>query len=136
MLVFFGYTYCPDVCPTTLAVMASAFDKMGKRADRIAPLFISVDPKRDTPEKLKTYLASFSPRFVGLTGSPDAIASVAKEYRVYYREHQEENGSYTVDHSGIIYLMDPDGAFVTNYSLDTAPDALAADLEKRISAAH
>jgi protein SCO1/2 len=133
MLVFFGYTYCPDVCPTTLAVMANAFDKMGKRADRIAPLFISVDPKRDTPEKLKAYLASFSPRFIGLTGAPGAIAAVAKEYRVYYKEHPEANGSYSVDHSGIIYLMDPKGAFVTNYSLDMAPDALAADLEKRLS---
>ena len=83
MLVFFGYTYCPDVCPTTLAVMKTALDMMGSRADRIAPLFISVDPKRDTPQKLKSYLSSFGPRFVGLTGDDMAIASVAKEYRVY-----------------------------------------------------
>ena len=132
-LVFFGYTYCPDVCPTTLAVMASALDKLGARADKIVPLFITIDPKRDTPEKIKTYLSSFGPRFVGLTGSPANIASVAKEYRVYYKEHPAENGGeYTVDHSGVIYLMDPKVAYLANYSLETSPADLAADLMKRL----
>ena|SRR6185437_1337825 len=132
MLVFFGYTYCPDVCPTTLAVMSAALKKMGGRADHIAPLFITVDPKRDTPEKLKSYLASFGPRIVGLTGSPKDIATVAKEYRVYYKEHPAENGGeYTVDHSGVVYLMDPNGAFLANYSLETSPDSMAADLLKK-----
>ena len=132
-LVFFGYTYCPDVCPTTLAVMAAALDKMGARADMIVPLFITVDPQRDTPDKIKSYLASFGPRFIGLTGSPADIASVAKEYRVYYREHPGENGgAYTVDHSGVVYLMDPAGKFIANYSLETSPDRLAADLTKRL----
>ena len=132
-LVFFGYTYCPDVCPTTLAVMAAALDKMGARADKLVPLFITVDPKRDTPEKIKAYLSSFGPRFVGLTGDTNDIASVAKEYRVYYKEHPAENGGeYTVDHSGVIYLMDPKGDFLANYSLETSPDALAADLMKRL----
>jgi protein SCO1/2 len=132
-LVFFGYTYCPDVCPATLAVMAAALDRLGPRADRIVPLFITVDPKRDTPEKMKSYLASFGTRFVGLTGTADDIAKVAKEYRVYYREHPAENGGeYTVDHSGVVYLMDPNGKFIANYSLDTSPDMLAADLAKRL----
>ncbi len=132
-LVFFGYTYCPDVCPTTLAVMAAALDKMGSRADEVVPLFITVDPKRDTPDKIKAYLSSFGPRFVGLTGKPEEIASVAKEYRVYYKEHAGENGGeYTVDHSGVVYLMDGRGKFISNYSLDTAPDMMAADLLKRI----
>jgi protein SCO1/2 len=132
-LVFFGYTYCPDVCPATLAVMAAALDKMGSRADRVAPLFITVDPKRDTPDKMKSYLSSFGPRFVGLTGSPSDIAKVAKEYRVYYKEHPAENGGeYTVDHSGVVYLMDPNGQFLANYSLDTSPDMLADDLTKRL----
>jgi protein SCO1/2 len=131
MLVFFGYTYCPDVCPTTLAVMAAALEKLGARADRIAPVFITVDPKRDTPEKLKTYLASFGPRIIGLTGSPKDIAAVAKEYRVYYKEHRANGGDYTVDHSGVVYLMDPYGAFTANYSLETSPDAMAADLLKK-----
>jgi protein SCO1 len=133
-LVFFGYTYCPDVCPATLAIMATALDKMGSRGDRIVPIFITVDPKRDTPDKIKSYLSSFGSRFVGLTGEPDAIANVAKEYRVYYREHPGENGgAYTVDHSGVVYLMDPNGKFIANYSLDTSPDMLAADLLKRMS---
>jgi protein SCO1 len=132
MLVFFGYTYCPDVCPTTLAVMTAALEKMGARADKIAPVFITVDPKRDTPDKLKSYLASFGPRIIGLTGSPKDIAAVAKEYRVYYKEHPAENGDdYTVDHSGVVYLMDPNGAFTANYSLETSPDAMAADLLKK-----
>ena len=133
-LVFFGYTYCPDVCPATLAIMAAALDKMGPRSDNIVPIFITVDPKRDTPDKIKSYLSSFGRRFVGLTGAPEAIANVAKEYRVYYKEHPPENGGeYTVDHSGVVYLMDPNGKFIANYSLDTSPDTLAADLLKRLS---
>ena len=133
MLVFFGYTYCPDVCPTTLAVMSEALKMMGQRADKIAPIFITVDPKRDTPDKLKSYLDSFGPQFVGLTGSSDDIANVAKEYRVYYREQSaDQKGDYAVDHSGVVYLMDPNGMFVANYSLETSPEALAADLMKRL----
>ena len=133
ILVFFGYTYCPDVCPTTLAVMAAALDKMGSRSEKVVPIFITVDPKRDTPDKIKSYLASFGPHFVGLTGEPADIASVAKEYRVYYKEHPAENGGeYTVDHSGVVYLMDPNGQFVANYSLETSPDTMAADLLKRL----
>src|SRR5689334_22780360 len=120
MLVFFGYTYCPDVCPTTLAVMSEALKMMGQRADKIAPVFITVDPKRDTPDKLKSYLDSFGPQFVGLTGSTQDIANVAKEYRVYYREQSpDQKGDYAVDHSGVVYLMDPNGMFVANYSLET-----------------
>jgi protein SCO1/2 len=133
MLVFFGYTYCPDVCPTTLAVMAEALKTMGPRSEKIVPVMITVDPRRDTPEKLKEYLASFGPRFVGLTGTPDEIAAVAKEYRVYYRDHPaEKGGEYTVDHSGVVYLMDPRGGFSANYSLETSPDHMADDLQKRL----
>jgi len=133
MLVFFGYTYCPDVCPTTLAVMSEALKMMGQRAEKVAPVFITVDPKRDTPEKLKSYLDSFGPEFVGLTGNTSDIANVAKGYRVYYREQSsDQKGDYGVDHSGVIYLMDPNGVFVANYSLETSPEALAADLMKRL----
>jgi protein SCO1 len=131
MLVFFGYTFCPDVCPTTLAVMSAALDKMGAAADRIAPIFISVDPARDTPDVLKAYLSAFDMRFVGLTGSEEDIASVAKSYKVYVQAHKEEGENYTVDHSGIVYLMDPSGAFQANFSLDTPPDKLAAELAKQ-----
>ena len=133
MLVFFGYTYCPDVCPTTLAVMSEALKMIGQRADKIAPIFITVDPKRDTPDKLKSYLDSFGPQFVGLTGSGQDIASVAKAYRVYYREQSpDQKGNYAVDHSGVVYLMDPNGMFVANYSLETSPETMAADLMKRL----
>lgn len=133
LLVFFGYTYCPDVCPTTLAVMKTALDMMGSRADRVVPVFISVDPKRDTPEKLKNYLSSFGPRFVGLTGDDKAIASVAKEYRVYYQIRPAEKGAdYTVDHSGVVYLMDGSGRFIANYALDNSPDMMAQDILKRL----
>ena len=131
MLVFFGYTYCPDVCPTTLAVIRAALDQMGERAERIVPVFITVDPKRDTPDALKTYLSSFGPRFVGLTGTSEEIASVAKEFRVFYRNHDGEGANYTVDHSGVVYLMKPDGTYLANYSLASSPEAIAADLTKR-----
>jgi protein SCO1/2 len=132
MLVFFGYTFCPDVCPTTLAVISAALDKLGPRADKIVPIFISVDPKRDTPEKLKNYLASFGPRFVGLTGADKNVAEAAKAYRVYYQAHTGEGDNYSVDHSSVIYLMSPDGRFIVNYSLETSPDALAQDLGTRL----
>lgn len=131
MLVFFGYTFCPDVCPTTLAVMAAALDKMGSGADRIVPVFISVDPARDTPDVLKAYLSAFGPRFVGLTGTEEEIASVTKAYRVYVQAHKDQGENYAVDHSGVIYLMDRSGAFLANYSLDASPDKLAADLTKQ-----
>jgi protein SCO1/2 len=130
MLVFFGYTFCPDVCPTTLAVMAAALDKMGSRADRIVPIFISVDPARDKPEVLKAYLSAFGPRFIGLTGTDEEIAAAAKAYRVYVQAHKDEGENYTVDHSGVVYLMDKSGAFLANYSLDASPDKLAGDLTK------
>lgn len=131
MLVFFGYTFCPDICPTTLAVMAAALDMMGPTADRIVPILISVDPERDTPDALKTYLSAFGPRFVGLTGSEEEIAAAARAYRVYVQAHKNQRENYTVDHSGVIYLMDPLGRFVANYSLSASPDKLAADLAEQ-----
>jgi cytochrome oxidase Cu insertion factor (SCO1/SenC/PrrC family) len=139
MLLYFGYTYCPDVCPTTLATEAEALDKLGSRASRIVPIFITVDPKRDTPAKLKPYLASFDakppsarPSFVGLSGSDEEIAKAAMAYRVYYRAHidgQVENeAEYSVDHSSEVYLMSPEGKFVAYYSAGILPDEMAADL--------
>jgi protein SCO1/2 len=141
MLIFFGYTACPDVCPTTLAVEAEALDKLGARASRIVPIFISVDPQRDTPEKLRSYLSSFDakqpsarPNFVGLTGTDEEVAKAAKAYRVYYRAHidaRAENGDYSVDHTGDVYLMGPDGKFVAYYSQGIVPDEMAADLKSK-----
>ena len=142
MLVFFGYTYCPDVCPTTLAIEAEALDKIGPRASQIVPIFISVDPKRDTPAKLKSYVSSFdakspSPRinFVGLTGTDEEIAKAAKSYRVYYRAHidgQVDGAEYSIDHTGDIYLMGPDGKFVAYYSQGILADEMATDLVAKI----
>jgi len=142
MLVFFGYTSCPDVCPTTLAVEAEALDKIGSRAAFIVPIFISVDPQRDTPDKLKSYLAAFAarppgarPNFVGLTGSDKEIAEAAEAYRVYYRAHLDGlhgNGAdYSIDHTGNVYLMSPEGKFVAYYSPGILPDELAADLTQK-----
>ncbi len=143
MLIFFGYTWCPDICPTTLATEAEALDKLGTGANRIVPIFVSVDPKRDTPDKLKSYLSSFDPKppstrsnFVGLTGSDEDIAKAAKAYRVYYRAHldgntEEENGAeYSIEHSTDVYLMSPQGKFVAYYSSGILPDELAADLKQ------
>lgn len=133
MLVFFGYTYCPDVCPTSLAVIAATLERLGADADRLVPVMISVDPKRDTPEILKSYLAAFGSRFVGLTGSETEIATAAKAFRVYYNPMPNEAG--TLDHSSVIYLMDPGGVFVANYSLQTPPDDMANDIKAKLIAA-
>jgi protein SCO1/2 len=133
MLIYFGYSYCPDVCPTTLSLMADALEKLGAKGDAIVPVFISIDPERDTPAKLKSYLASFGPRFVGLTGDLATIKNVAGLYRVYLKKRPLEGGNYAMDHSSVIYLMGRDGKFVGFWD-DTAigPDKLAAELRKAI----
>ena len=134
MLVFFGYTYCPDICPTELQVMSAALDQMGAEGDRIQPVFVSVDPARDTPEVLKAYVGNFGPHLIGLTGTPEEIAAVAKAYRVYYAK--AGNGSsgtdYLMDHSSIIYLMGPDGRFVTHMAYTTDAAKLAAELKETL----
>lgn len=111
MLVYFGYTFCPDVCPTTLNNIAQALAQLGRDANQIAPLFITVDPKRDTPKVIGDYVAAFDSRIVGLTGSADQIAAVAKEYRVYYAPQPGNGKDYLVDHSSFVYLMNPQGGF-------------------------
>jgi protein SCO1 len=132
MLVYFGYTFCPDVCPTTLNAVADAMDKLGPAASRIQPLFITVDPKRDTPEVVKQYAAAFGPSIEGLTGTPDEIAAVAKEYRVYYAEHRTGPGpnDYSMDHSSVLYLMSPTGGFIAPVRADQTGDEIAANLKK------
>ncbi len=133
MLIYFGYSFCPDVCPTTLGVMADAMDRLGPLKGRVAPVFITTDPERDTPAVLKAYLKAFGPEFVGLTGSDGAIAAVAREYRVYYAKHPLPGGGYSVDHSSALYLMGPDGKFVTFYDdKSVGPEVIADDLKKRI----
>ena len=129
-LVFFGFTHCPDVCPTTLFDVSEVMRSLGPDADRTAALFITVDPERDTATALKDYLGSFDPHVRGLTGDADALAAVAKEYRVYYKKVPLDGGDYTMDHTAIVYLMDKDGRFVSPFSLKRKPEVAAAELRK------
>lgn len=132
MLVYFGYTFCPDVCPTTLNAVADAMDKLGPAASNIQPLFITVDPKRDTPAVVKQYAAAFGPKIEGLTGTPEEIADVAKEYRVYYAEHRTGNGpnDYSMDHSSVLYFMGPNGDFIAPVRADQSGEEIAVNLKK------
>jgi protein SCO1/2 len=129
-LVFFGFTHCPDICPTTLFEVSEVMRRLGPDADRTAALFITVDPERDTPDKLKDYLSSFDPHLRGITGNPDAVAAVAKAYRVYYKKVPTEGDDYTMDHTAIVYLMDKNGRFVAPFSLRRSPEAAADDLRR------
>ncbi len=131
MLVYFGYSYCPDICPTTLAVMADALEKLGPKAARIVPIFITIDPERDSSHILKTYMTSFGPRFIGLTGDAKAVAAAARAYRVYYRKRPLQGGGYAMDHSSQIYLMGPDGKFIADYDETLGPDGLAKALKQQ-----
>jgi len=126
-LVFFGFTYCPDVCPTTLATVSAVLEQLGADADKLAPLFITVDPERDTPKVMADYVAAFDPRIVGLTGSPEQVMQAAKSFRVYYAKAEQPGGSddYTMDHSAFVYLMDPHGHYAAHFSHNDAPDRIA-----------
>jgi protein SCO1/2 len=132
VLLYFGYSFCPDICPTTLAEMSSALDSLGAKATRVTPVFITIDPARDTPKVLKTYVAAFGPSFVGLTGSDKAIAAIAHEYRVFYAKRPLQGGGYAMDHSGEVYLLGPDGRLLAFYDAPLDSKALQADLAKRI----
>jgi protein SCO1/2 len=129
-LVFFGFTHCPDICPTTMFEISEIIRKLGPDGDRVRALFITVDPERDTPAALKDYVSSFDPRIVAVTGDEAAIAAVAKAYRAYYKRTPLPEGGYTMDHTAIVYLMGKDGRFVTPFSLKRTTDAAAAELRK------
>ncbi len=131
-LVFFGFTHCPDVCPTTLFEISEIMRTLGSEADRTAALFISVDPERDTPQAMKDYLSSFDTHLRGLTGDAAALAAVAKAYRVYYKKVPLEGGDYTMDHTAIVYLMDKDGRFVSPFNMRRTADVAAAELRKHL----
>jgi protein SCO1/2 len=132
MLIFFGYTYCPDFCPSELQVMSAAVDELGAEGDKIQPVFISIDPARDDPETLKIYVGNFHPRMVGLTGSEEDIAAVARAYRVYYAKAKGSEGKpdYLMDHSTIVYFMGPDGKFVKHFTYGTDAKGLAQGLRE------
>jgi len=131
-LVFFGYTHCPDVCPTTLFDVSEVMRVLGKDADRTGALFVTVDPERDTPAVMKDYLSSFDPHLRGATGDRVAIDAVEKAYRVYAKKVQMENSDYTMDHTALVYLMDKQGRFVTPFSLKRRPEEAAADLRRHL----
>ena len=134
LLVYFGYTSCPGICPLTLTVISDVLEGLGPLADKVQPLFITVDPDRDTPALLSDYLSNVDRRIVGLTGTKDQIAAVAKAYRVYYAR-AEIDGSlgYAIDHSSIIYLMGPDGRYRQHFSHQTGADRMIATLRPLLS---
>lgn len=137
LLVFFGYTYCPDICPTTLNEITNALEVLGSRADRVQPLFITIDPERDTPDVVAEYVGAFHRNIVGLTGTPDQIRQVAGTYKAFYDKQDEggadENGNdYFMDHSAFTYLMAPDGSYLTIFGFGTAPEDIAAEVNRRL----
>lgn len=134
MLVFFGFTSCPDICPSGLQVITAALDELGKKGDSITPVLITVDPERDTPAKLAEYVKNFHPRLVGLTGTTEEVAAAAKAYRVYFRKAPDETtpGAYSVDHTAFMYLMDEEGVFVRHFAHPIEAPKLAAELAKSL----
>lgn len=136
MLIYFGFTYCPDVCPTGLTIMANALDQLGAEADQVAPIFITVDPERDTPEAMKAYVAQFSPRLIGLTGSEAEVAAAAKAYRVYYAKAPGAGDApYLMDHTSLFYLMDREGRFITHFTHNSQAEDMVAAVQKALKAA-
>jgi protein SCO1/2 len=129
-LVFFGFTHCPDICPTTLFDVSEIFRALGPDAKNVRALFVTVDPQRDTPAVMKDYLSSFDPRIIGVTGDEASIAAAEKAYRVYAKKVPLDGGSYTMDHTAIVYLMNKDGRFVTPFNMKRRPEDAAADLKR------
>jgi protein SCO1/2 len=131
-LVFFGFTHCPDVCPTKLFQLSEALRAMGDKGRDLRALFISVDPERDTPEAMKSYVASFDDRIIGLTGDRAAIDKVVRDFRAYARKVPTKDGDYTMEHTALVYLMGKDGGFVGPLNLDRPPQEAAQDLLRRL----
>ena len=129
-LVFFGYTHCPDVCPTTLFELSEVLRTLGKDADKTGALFISIDPERDSPAAMKDYLSSFDPHLVGATGDAKAIEQAEKAYRVYAKKVPGEHGDYSMDHTALVYLMDKQGRFIAPFKLSGKPEDAAAELRR------
>ena len=135
LLVYFGYTFCPDICPTSLTVMAAAIDELPQaQAEQVVPVFITVDPARDTVEQLADYAPLFHPRLVALTGSEEEVRGAARAYRVYYHVPEEDGDAYLVDHSTFVYLMGPDGSYRTHFGIDASPEEVAERITEEIEA--
>jgi protein SCO1/2 len=131
LLVYFGYTFCPDICPTSLATMAAALKKLGAKADKIRPILVSVDPERDTPERLKIYTKAFHPRMSGLTGSREQIDQITESYLARYHINKAD-GEYLVDHTGHIYLVGPEGKFIAKFIHGISIDELTTGLDRLV----
>lgn len=131
MLVFFGFSNCPDVCPTTLAEVAVVMDRLGENAQLVQPLFISIDPTRDTPARLAEYVPRFGADIIGLTGTPDQIERTAKAFYVYYEKVEEANapGGYAMGHSSQLFLFDPDAGYAHSWQYGTSAEEILSDLE-------
>lgn len=129
-LVFFGFTHCPDVCPTTLYEITQLYEALGAKGDKVRAVFVTVDPERDTPDLMKLYLSSFDPRIIGLSGPGGAIESIMKSYRVFARKIPGENGSYTMDHTAMVYLMDGKGRYVGAFDLKKPPAEAAKEISR------
>ena len=136
MLIYFGYTFCPDVCPTALQVMSVALDELGQDGKAVQPILITIDPERDTVAHLRKYLTNFHQRMIGLTGPVEAVVSAARAYRVYFAKSKTEGGAaaastdYLMDHTSIVYLMDRDGRYITHFTHKTDAGAMAATIRK------
>jgi protein SCO1/2 len=134
-LVFFGFTACPDICPTTLTNVTAALEELGPgMAEKLQPILITVDPECDTPPVLKEYLSAFDPRILGLTGTVEQVETALKSFRVYAAKRPLEGEGYTMDHSTFIYLMDPEGAYATHFGAQTAVEDMTGRLREQLSA--
>jgi cytochrome oxidase Cu insertion factor (SCO1/SenC/PrrC family) len=134
MLIYFGYTYCPNLCPTDLVAISQAIDSLGAAGETIQPIFITVDPERDTPAHLADYVSAFHPRLIGLTGSPAQVREVALSYKVYYAKVKDERGEdYVIDHSGLIYLIGRNGEYLGFIPPLTSPDRLIEILRRQLT---
>lgn len=134
MLVYFGFTHCPDICPTGLQTIAMAMDDLGAAGAKVQPILITVDPERDTPDVMKEYVEAFHERLVGLTGTPEQVAKAARAYRVYYQKVPLKDSSlgYSVDHSGFIYLMDGQGRYLSHFRHDATPEQIAQRIKSKL----
>jgi protein SCO1/2 len=137
MLVFFGFTHCPDICPTELQTIAVALNQLGPDAEKVAPVFVTLDPERDTPEIMKAYVKSFDARISGLTGTRAQIDEAAKAYRVYHRRtktsESADDKDYTIDHSAFVYLMDGNGSYVTHFAFGVPPEKIALSIREKLN---
>lgn len=134
LLVFFGFTNCPDVCPTALNEIALVMDDLGEKAKKVQPLFITVDPERDSPERMAEYVAAFDPRIIGLTGTPEQIKESAESFKVYHAKKVQETApdGYTMEHTASLFLIDPEGRFVSPYSYNATIEEISDDLRERL----